>query len=57
MNRENKNKIINPPILGTASLWNACGFKKSLSNKEPEKKKIRIFYNEIRQKKNLLKKK
>ena len=43
MNRENKNRIINPPILGTASLWNACGFKKSLSKRIPEKNFFEFF--------------
>ena len=38
INKPNNNKIENPPILAIGSLWNACGFKKSLSNRELKKK-------------------
>ena len=39
----NKRIIANPPILAVGFSWKAWGFKKSSSNREPEKKKFRVF--------------
>ena len=43
MNKRNKKKIAIPPTLPIAFLWNACGFKKSLSRRAPEKKVFEYF--------------
>ena len=43
INKPNNNKIENPPILAIGSLWNACGLKKSLSRRDPEKKFLEYF--------------
>ena len=47
MNKRNKKKIAIPPTLPIAFLWNACGFKKSLSRRDPEK----IFFADLKIKK------
>ena len=39
----NKGKIASPPILAVGFSWNAWGFIKSLSIREPEKKNFEYF--------------
>lgn len=43
MNKENKKNIAIPPTLPTDSLWNACGFKNSLSKRESKKNIFEYF--------------